>query len=82
MSHDEFAKLFTYMQDEFKLIHEKFEAVATKKQVDDLTNTVDGLAGLIRDYQQEMLMISHKVDRMEQWIHEIAQKTGIQLSYK
>jgi len=30
-------------------------------------------------YFQEMLMLSKKVDRMERWIMEIAEKVGIKL---
>lgn len=82
MSQDEFTKLFKYMQKEFDKLNKRLDETATKKQVDDLTNTVDGLAGLIRDYQQEMLMLTRKVDRMERWIHEIAEKTGVKLSHE
>jgi hypothetical protein len=27
-----------------------------------------------------MIMLTRKVDRMERWIHEIAEKTGVKLS--
>jgi hypothetical protein len=79
MSQDEFTKLFSYMQGEFTDIKKGLENTA-KSQVDVLTNTVDGLAGLIRDYQQEMLMIGHKVDRLEQWILKVAEATGVKLT--
>jgi hypothetical protein len=80
MSQDEFTKLYNFMQSEFKDIKSTLENTATKTQVNDLTNTVDGLAGLIRDYQQEMLMIGHKVDRLEQWILKVAEATGVKLT--
>lgn len=80
MSQDEFTKLFKYMQDEFSSIHAHLDETATKKQVDNLSGVVDGLAGLIRDYQQEMLMLANKVDRLEQWIHKIAEATGVKLT--
>jgi len=82
MSQDEFTKLFAYMQKEFDKVNKRLEETATKKQVEALTNTVDGLAGLVRDYQQEMLMLTHKVDRMERWILQLAEKTGVKLSYE
>jgi len=69
------------MQAEFKKIDKRFDETATKDQVDDLTSTVDGLARLITDYNQEMLMLAHKVDRLEKWINQIAAKTGVQLEY-
>lgn len=58
-------KLYKYMQEEFDKVHARFDETATRKQVDDLTTTVDGLAGDIKDYHQEMLMLAHKVDRLE-----------------
>jgi hypothetical protein len=80
MSQDEFTKLFSYMQKEFSAINQQLDKTATKNQVDTLTGAIDGLAGLIRDYQQEMLMIANKVDRLEQWIHKIAEATGVKLT--
>jgi len=68
------------MQDEFAKINSRLDETATKNQVEVLTSTVDGLAGLIRDYQQEMLMIGHKVDRLEQWILKVAEATGVKLT--
>lgn len=79
MSQDEFTKLYTYMQKEFADIKERLDETATKNQVNDLSSTVDGLAGLIREYQQEMLMLSHKVERLERWIMQIAKETGVEL---
>ena len=32
-------------------------------------------------YFQEMVMLSHKVDRHEKWFHQIAEKLGIKLEY-
>lgn len=81
MSQDEFTKLFKYIESFRKDVEKRFDETATKEQVDKLTSTVDGLASQIMDYHQEMLMLAHKVDRMERWIHQIAEKTGVKLSY-
>lgn len=32
-------------------------------------------------YFQEMVMLSHKVDRHEKWIKQLAEKLGIKLEY-
>lgn len=79
---DEFTKLFKYMEKRFDGMEKRFDETASKKQVNDLTDTADGLVKQITDYHQEMLMLAHKVDRMERWIHEIAEKTGVKLTYK
>jgi len=81
MSEDEFTKLFKYMQDEFDKISSKLEETATKKELDQLTNAVDTYAKKVDEYTQEMLMLAHKVDRLEKWINQIAAKTGVKLEY-
>lgn len=75
-------KLFKYVEGMRSEMNERFDNTATKKQVDNLIKTVDGLSKMITEYHQEMLMLARKVDRMEQWIHEIAEKTGVKLSYQ
>jgi hypothetical protein len=82
MSKDEFTKLFNYVQDMRREMNERFEETASKKQVDGVISTLDGLAKQILEQNQEHLMLSHKVDRMEDWIQQIAQKTGVKLTYK
>lgn len=81
MSQDEFTKLFKYMQKEFDKINSRLEQTATKKELDTLTNAVDAYAKQADTYMQEMLALSHKVDRLERWINQIAEKTGVRLTY-
>lgn len=81
MSQDEFTKLFNYMQKEFDKINARLEQTATRKELDTLTNAVDAYAKQADTYMQEMLALSHKVDRLERWINQIAEKTGVRLTY-
>lgn len=81
MSADEFTKLFKYMQTEFKNVNKRLDQTATKDELNRLTNAVDGYAKKVDDYTQEMLMLAHKVDRLERWINQIAAKTGTKLEY-
>jgi hypothetical protein len=81
MSQDEFTKLFKYVEKRFDLIEKKLENTAAKEDLESLTNAVDGYAKKVDDATQEMLMLAHKVDRLERWINQIAAKTGIQLEY-
>lgn len=78
MSDDQFTKLFKYMEQRFDGVDKRFDKV--DKEILDLKLAVAELAGLIKDYHQEMVMLAHKVDRLERWIHEIADKTGVKLS--
>ena len=60
------------------------EAVAdlvTKDDFNDLQTSVDAYAKKADTYFQEMVMLTHKVDRLEKWIQEIASKVGIKLEY-
>lgn len=51
------------------------------KKFDGLQTSVDAYAKRADDYMQEMLMLSRKVDRLEKWIQQMAQVTGVKLDY-
>ncbi|KKT17381.1 MAG: hypothetical protein A2654_01495 [Candidatus Nealsonbacteria bacterium RIFCSPHIGHO2_01_FULL_43_31] len=64
------------------------EEVATKQDLEELKEdfrnlqtSVDAYAKKADTYFQEMVMLTHKVDRLEKWIQEIAEKVGIKLEY-
>lgn len=79
MSEDQFTKLFKYIESFWKEVNEQFE----KNQKDhlDIRGAITELGGQIKDYHQKLLMLGHKVDRMERWINQIAQETGVRLDY-
>lgn len=52
-----------------------------RKSFADLQTSVDTYAEKADDYFKEMVALSHKVDRHEKWIHQIAEKLGIKLEY-
>jgi len=57
------------------------ENKADKTDIDNLLNAVDAYAKKADTFFQEMVMLSHKVDRHEKWFHLIAEKLGIKLEY-
>jgi uncharacterized coiled-coil DUF342 family protein len=78
-------------EDVQKIIEAQREVFATKedfmifkdeyrKDFSDLLTAVDAYAKKADAYFQEMLMLAHKVDRLEKWILQIAEKVGIQLT--
>jgi len=57
------------------------EKMATKVEVNKLLDAVDAYMKQGEDYRQEMVMLSHKVDRHEKWILQLAEKLGLKLEY-
>lgn len=76
---DELAKIFKYMQQEFKAV--RSEVGEARAGIRSLQVSVDSYAKQVMELTQEHLMLSRKVDRMENWIQEIAQKTGVKLKF-
>lgn len=52
-----------------------------RKAIDGLHTTIDGYAKKVDTFAQEMIMLAHKVERHEKWLHQIAEKLGIKLEY-
>ena len=73
----DFSELIKYLDEKFINIDKRFDGV--KKDFVDLQTSLDAYAKKADTYFQEMVMLSHKVDRMEKWIHQIAEKVGIKL---
>ena len=78
MSHDEFTKLFKYIEAFRRDVDLRFDKV--DEEIRDIKFALGELAGQIKDYHQEMILLARKVDRLERWIHEIAKQTGVKLS--
>lgn len=57
------------------------ENLPTKEDFNNLFNAVDAYAKKADTYFQEMVVLSHKVDRHEKWIQQIADKLGVKLEY-
>jgi len=52
-----------------------------RKSFSDLQTSVDAYAKKADTYFQEMVALSHKVDRHEKWIKQLADKLGVKLEY-
>lgn len=62
-------------------LKEALENITTKDDFNILMSAVDAYAKRADTYFQEMVMLSHKVDRHEKWFHLIADRLGIKLEY-
>ena len=65
-------------RDEMK---EMIANLVTKEDFSNLQGAVDEYAKKADTYFQEMVMLTHKVDRHEKWLHQVAEKLGIKLEY-
>lgn len=54
---------------------------ADKEDFNNLLTSIDAYAKKADTYFQEMVMLARKVDRMEKWLHQVADKIGIKLEY-
>jgi len=68
---------FENIDQKFTRIDERFDEI--KKDFIDLQSSVDAYAKKADAYFQEMVMLSHKVDRLERWIQQVAKATGVRL---
>ena len=62
-------------------MREMIANLVTKEEFNDLQTSVDAYANKADAFFQEMIALSHKVDRHEKWIQQIAAKLGIKLEY-
>lgn len=80
---EDFSELIQYLDGKFTNIDRKLDSLqenkADKSDVRVLTDAVDAYAKKADAYFQEMVMLAHKVDRLEKWIQQIADKVGIKL---
>ena len=59
----------------------KIEFESLKDSFNDLQTSVDAYAHKADKFFEELVMLSHKVDRHEKWLKQIAEKIGIKLEY-
>ena len=73
----DFSELVKYLDGKFIRIDKRFDEM--KGDFVNLQTSVDAYAEKADTYFQEMVMLAHKVDKLEKWIHQIAEKVGIKL---
>lgn len=57
----------------------KEDVAGLRESVQALTISVDRLVKAVETYHQEYLALTQKVDRLEKWVTEIAEKVGVEL---
>ncbi len=77
----DFSELVQYLDERFTRIENALGTKAEKSDVDKLFTAVDAYAKKADAYFQEMVMLSHKIERHEKWFQQIADKLEIKLEY-
>ena len=63
-------------KEEFQSFRDEY-----RKDFSDLQISVDSYAKRANDYFEEMVALSHRLDRHEKWIQQLAQKLDIKLDF-
>jgi response regulator RpfG family c-di-GMP phosphodiesterase len=82
MSTDEFTKLFTYMEKRFTELEAKMDKRFddTNTRIDQIMSLLDTLAKQQEINEDERLVMRHHLERLDQWVHQLAEKIGVKLS--
>jgi len=82
---NDFSELIQYLDEKFSKVDLQLEYLkenkTDKSDFRELITAVDAYAHKADAYFQEMVALSHKVDRHEKWLQEIAEKLGVKLKY-
>lgn len=79
MSEDQFTKLFKYMEKRFDRMEKRFDE--QNKKIDSIYAILDAHLKKIEQLLEENTVRNHQYERLERWVHQIADKTGIKLTY-
>ena len=76
---EDFSELIEYLDEKFGKVDSDFKEL--KENFNLLQKSVDTYAVKADAYFQEMVMLSHKINRHDKWLLQIAEKLGIKLEY-
>jgi prefoldin subunit 5 len=75
----DFSELVEYLDGKFSETNKRLDNLEENFRI--LQSSVDAYAKKADTYFQEMVALSHRVDRHEKWFHQVADKLGIKLEY-
>lgn len=78
MSTDEFTRLFKYMEERFDRIDKRLDE--TNARIDKIIDSLNTLAKRQEIDEEERLVMGHQLERLDQWVHQLAAKIGVELS--
>ena len=73
------SELIQYLDGRFNKVEAKLETL--ENGFTELQESVDSYAKKADTYFQEMVVLAHKVERLEKWLQKVAEKVGVKLEY-
>lgn len=72
--------LFDYVETNLKPINERFDKIEATLEVH--TRALDRLLKDMENRETEKLVFVHRMERIENWAKQVAEKTGIKIEFK
>lgn len=73
----DYSELVQFLDDKFSSVHARINELG--EMFRDLQGAVDAYAKRADSYFQEMVLLTHQVQRHDKWIRQIAEKVGVHL---
>jgi hypothetical protein len=73
-------RITTTLVKGFDRIDKELQKKATKEHIDQLYNLMDKIAKQQELDDDERLVMGHQLERLDRWVHEVADKIGYKLS--
>jgi hypothetical protein len=73
-------KLTTIVVKGFNKVDKELGSKANKEHIDQLYNLMDKIAKQQELDDDERLVMGHQLERLDRWVHEVADKIGYKLS--
>ena len=77
MSDDQFTKLFKYMEKRFNDVDARFEATASRSQLERLQVAVDRIVSRLDTDDTERAALTSQIDRHEVALRRVTKKLGM-----
>ena len=71
--------LFTYLDDMKAEL--KADIATVDEKVERVITSVDGLAKMVKDFQEEHIIMRKRLEVLETWAKKVSEKVGIALPY-
>jgi archaellum component FlaC len=79
MSETNLKPLFEYLDEKFGFMDGRFDGI--DKRLNNLETSVDNLTKIVKDFQEEHIILHRRVETLEAWAKKVSEKIGIPLPF-